>query len=89
MMTDIIYPILQKYYNALIHENNIYNCYRNLANIHECSDRLLERIFDYHQFRTNLREFSNHFNYEKITFLFINYEHKFLKRRKIRKRQCH
>ena len=66
---------LQKYYNALIHENNIYNCYRNLANIHECSDRLLERIFDYHQFRTNLREFSNHFNYEKI--ITLNIENNF------------
>lgn len=57
---------LQKYYNTLINENNIYNCYKDLFHIHECSEFLLDRIFDYQKFRNQLKEFSNNFNYEKV-----------------------
>lgn len=70
---SIIHQNLIKYYDVLIRENSISNCYSNLFELETCTNYLLN-AGDFNTLYNNITEFSNFFNYEDvITLNLINH----------------
>ena len=57
---------LQKYYEQLLFNNSVANCYQDFDNISECTETLLTKIIDYNKYIRELKSFFDEFNFEDV-----------------------
>lgn len=62
---SLLHQNLKNYYDELIKENSISNCYSDLFDIENCTQYLLN-IGEFNMLYNNITEFSNYFNYEDV-----------------------